>query len=105
MAYRVSLAHRAQIDISIAESWLSQLGLTVLKRWGARLAKALQILEADAHRFPLAEEDVDLSYALRESTFGRKPHIYRILFTVTESDVFIYRIRHAARDQITETDL
>ena len=48
---------------------------------------------------------MNLSMNLRCLLSGRRPHVYRILFTIDASDVNIHRILHAARDHIDSDDL
>lgn len=105
MAYHVSMTKKAKIDVSVAESWVLQISQAALVRWRARFLNALQILETDALRFPPAEEAVEIGKDIRESTFGRWPHLYRILFTIKDQHVLIVRVRHAARDSISDSDL
>jgi hypothetical protein len=66
---------------------------------------AVAELERDAGRFPEADESVDLDFELKERLFGRWAHIYRMLFTIDGESVTVLRIRHAARDSISDTDL
>jgi hypothetical protein len=60
---------------------------------------------SNPHPHRRAHEADDLGIDLREALFGRKPNIYRLLFTIHGSEVRIQYVRHAARDWLTEADL
>lgn len=105
MVFNVTLAKKAQIDVSKAEKWLGQISLATVERWRARFLKAIRLLEDDASRYPLAEDFRDAGFDLREATFGRWPHVYRILFAIHGKSVLILRVRHAARDQVSDDKL
>jgi hypothetical protein len=57
MVFNVTLEKKAQIDVSKAEKWLSQISLPTVERWRARFLKAIRLLEEDASRYPLKHFD------------------------------------------------
>jgi plasmid stabilization system protein ParE len=103
--FHVEFERKAERDIATAERFLLQVGTASLARWRTRLVRVVQNLERDPHRFPEAAEAADLGVDLRESLFGRRRHVYRVLFTVVGTRVIVHRIRHAAQDWITADDL
>ena len=68
-------------------------------RWLTRIRTAVLALAEDADRHPEADEATDLGLDLRCKLFDRRPHVYRILFTVDGDAVNVLRVRHAAEDQ------
>jgi hypothetical protein len=62
-------------------------------------------LEADPNRFSQAAEAADLGIDLREMLHGRRPHVFRILYTIDGKIVNVHRIRHAAQDRLTAGDV
>lgn len=96
---------RAERDVQIAESNLIRISVIALTRWHSKLNRMIEALELDADRYPEAIEAVELGFDLRESNFGRWPHIYRVWFTIHQDAIHIHRIRHSSRDLITEADL
>ena len=49
------------------------------------------------HRCPLAPEDDEFSFEVRQLLYGSKQHRYRILFTIHADLVVIIHIRHGRR--------
>ena len=74
-------------------------------RWLTRIRTAVLALAEDADRHPEADEATDLGLDLRCKLFDRRPHVYRILFTIDGKSVNVLRVRHAAEDQIRGDDL
>jgi len=61
--------------------------------WYQRLIATIESLQASPRRCALAPENDRVSVEVRHLLFGRKPHIYRVLFTIVGDTVFILRIR------------
>ena len=55
--------------------------------------------------WPLADEAADLGIELRQTLFGKRRHVYRILYTFDGDTVHIHRVRHAAQDRLSADDL
>jgi plasmid stabilization system protein ParE len=66
--------------------------------WFLALEEAIASLANFPQRCPLAPENAEFPFEVRQLLYGRKPHVYRILFTLVESDtVYILHIRHGRR--------
>ncbi|QDU19260.1 type II toxin-antitoxin system RelE/ParE family toxin [Urbifossiella limnaea] len=70
-------------------------------RWNDGIVAALAGLATNPDRCPEADEASDLGLALRQLLHGRRPHVFRILFTIDGNTVNIHHIRHAAQDRLT----
>ena len=107
MAFTVVLRRRAQADIIRHREWLEAThGLRRADRWRVGLlTKIIPALETDPHRYPQAHEAADLGVDLREMLHGRRPHVYRVLFTIDEQTVNIQYIRHASQDLLATGDI
>lgn len=70
-------------------------------RWRRRI----EAVASDADQGSEADEAVDLSLDLRCRSVGRRPHVYRVLFTTNEDTVFTHRVVRAARDRLTTDDI
>jgi len=53
-------------------------------------------------RCPLAPENASVPFEMRQLLYGRKPHFYRILFTIEDEVVYVLRIRHGRRHHLDE---
>jgi plasmid stabilization system protein ParE len=73
-------------------------------RWLAGIYRSILSLEENPLRCALAEDATGDELELRVLHYGRKPNVYRILFSIHESVVSIHRVRHAAQDWLTEED-
>lgn len=108
MNFTVLAYRRADNDIRAAVRWMAEnLSPRVARSWHAGLLDALDSLETDPNRCPLADEAADLGIELRELLYRRRrtQTVYRILFTITGDTVNIIRVRHAAQDRLTDTDV
>jgi plasmid stabilization system protein ParE len=94
MAYRVKQTAQADRDLDLILEWLldQQAGDTGL-RWFHRLQETLQSLSDSPQRCSLAPENAEFPFEVRQLLFGRKPHFYRILFTIEVDTVVILHIR------------
>jgi hypothetical protein len=54
---------------------------------------------------PAAGEATELGIDLRALMSGRRPHVFRILFTFDAATVTVHRVRHAAQDRLTDDDI
>jgi plasmid stabilization system protein ParE len=66
------------------------------------LDDAIASLATFPERCPLAPEAVGLHFEVRQFLYGRKPHVYRILFTIEGDTVNILHIRHGRRTLLSE---
>jgi plasmid stabilization system protein ParE len=106
VAFRVIFLRRAQNDIEEAVRHRAERSVTQAENWRNALVTAvIDRLEEDPHRFPLAEEALEVGGDLCELPFGRGRNLYRVLFTVAGETVFVHRIRHAAQDWLSAGDL
>lgn len=74
-------------------------------RWQKQIEAMIRTLELDAEQWPLADEAIELQKDLRFRIFGRRRHVYRILFTIHRDTVIVHRVRHAVQDALTADDL
>jgi plasmid stabilization system protein ParE len=98
MAFRVELSERAQADIAAIYDWLrSQQAGEAGERWFVALREAISSLSNLPARCPVAPESRDAPVEIRQLLYGRKPHVYRMLFTVEGDIVQVLHIRHGRR--------
>lgn len=51
--------------------------------------------------WPLTDEAADLAIELRQVLFGKRRHVYRILYTFDGTTIHVHRVRHAAQDRLS----
>ena len=106
MAFVVIIGRRAQADIANTVAGTGWPSPAAANRWRMNLLSAvIPKLEADPKRYPQSDDAARLGFDLREMLYGRRRHIYRVLFTIDGNTVNVLRVRHAAQDRLTEDDL
>lgn len=106
MARRVQIFPRAVADLNgIATNIRLRVSVASAQRWSKLLRAAIDDLATSAESHPEANEAAALGRDLRMRLAGKRPHVYRILFTYTADDVFVHRVRHASQDFLAEADL
>lgn len=98
MAFRVEQTPEADRDLDLILEWLiaEKTGETGL-RWFLKLREAMLSLSEFPERCALAPENASTAFELRQLLFGKKPHVYRILFTIEKDVVYVLHIRHSRR--------
>jgi plasmid stabilization system protein ParE len=98
MAFRVEISLEAQIEADGILEWLlsQHAGETGL-RWFQGLVNAVESLANFPERCSLAPENSEFSFEVRHLLYGRKPHVYRVVFTIQEEVVYVIHIWHGRR--------
>jgi len=101
MTFHVELTAQAEQDADGILEWLrSQHAGGAGTRWFTALEDAIASLAEFPKRCPLAPESRTFPFEVRHLLYGHKPHIYRILFTISDATVYVLHIRHARRQPI-----
>jgi plasmid stabilization system protein ParE len=69
-------------------------------RWFVALQDAIASLAESPQRCPLAPENAAFPFEVRHLLYGRRPNVYRILFTIEDQTVYILHIRHGRRQPL-----
>jgi plasmid stabilization system protein ParE len=98
MTFRVETTAAAEREAQAILEWLleQQAGETGL-RWFRNLEQAIQSLSHFPERCSLAPENDRFPFEVRQLLYGRRPHVYRILFTIEQDAVYVLHIRHGRR--------
>jgi len=107
MAYLVELAARAARDLEILYLEKNAAESQTAASWYNGLEDAVLTLAKRPLRCPLAHEGRKMKRELRHLLYGKKPHIYRIIYEVDEQQkmVSVLHIRHGARRKLKPSDL
>src|SRR3972149_8430536 len=82
MAYRVDLARNAEAGLDELYLWVVDRAPQQGAAWFNGLERALLSLDQPPERCPVAPESIDPDNPVRVLGYGRRPHVYRIFFTV-----------------------
>jgi len=95
MAYLVRITARAERDLALLYEDINAAGSVAAQRWYEGLKQAILSLARRPNRSPVTPENKKLRHLL----YGRKPHVYRIIYRVSErpKQVDVLHIRHGAR--------
>jgi len=103
MAFRVEPTTRAKQDLDAILEWLlAQEAGDAGLRWFQLMREAILSLSEFPQRSPLAPENAEFAFEVRQLVYGHKPHQYRILFTVEQDAVIVLHIRHGRRRRLGE---
>lgn len=105
MKYRVVTQRLALEDLDDAYQWAAKNAPETAARWLRRFQDALQTLDQNPLRCPLAREDSKTEIELREFLFGKKPYVFRVIFTIDGETVRILRVRRAQRQFLTKNQI
>jgi plasmid stabilization system protein ParE len=103
MAFRVKTTATAKRELDeILGRLLSQEAGETGLRWFQGLRQAVAMLADFPQRCALAPENAVFPFEVRHLLYGRKPHVYRIIFTVEGHTVSVLHIRHGRRQPIAK---
>ena len=97
MAYRVEIARNAEAELEELYLWVVERGRRSKVRpgstvWSGPSFRSTNIRSA----VPVAPESIDPDHPVRVLSYGRKPHGYRVFFTV-DDDTSVVRVVHVRR--------
>jgi plasmid stabilization system protein ParE len=103
MTFRVETTAAVEHDADAILDWLLSEGAGETgMRWFAALQDAIASLAEFPERCPLAPENAVFPFEVRHLLHGRKPHVYRILFTIKDETVYVLHIRHGRRQPLRQ---
>jgi plasmid stabilization system protein ParE len=106
MAFNVEITRRALREIDQALAWLAGRSPAAAARWHSQLLDAIDTLEANPSRCPLAPEaEWYAGGELRQLLYGKRLGIYRVLFELRGATVYVLCVRHSAQDLLCPGDL
>jgi toxin ParE1/3/4 len=102
MSYSVRITVRAGRDLALLFEEIHADRSAAALKWYLGLKKAILSLERSPNRCPQTPETPRLRHLL----YGRRPHVYRVIFRVIEAErmIEILHIRHGARHAFRGSD-
>lgn len=96
MAYRVDIASSAAADLEELYLWVVDRAPQQGAAWFNGLERAVLSLDQHPERCPVAAENIDPDQPVRVLSYGRKPHVYSVFFTV-DHNAQVVRVVHVRR--------
>ena len=98
--------HRlAREDLDAAYSRMARHAPHTAAKWVIRFTSALFKLEYQPHRCGVARENRRSSIDLREFHFGKKPNVFRVIFTNDGDRVRVFRILRPQRRPLSRKEI
>jgi toxin ParE1/3/4 len=103
MAYLVKLMPRAKRDLRLLFGHIHAGESGAAFRWYQGLEEQILSLDETPNRCPTTPE----IRSLRHLLYGRKPHVYRVIYRVLEEkkQVDVLHVRHGARRGVRSRDI
>jgi toxin ParE1/3/4 len=103
VAYLVNFTKRPERDFASLYEEIDAGNSAAALKWYKGLKQAILRLEKLPYRCPVTRKKEQIRHLL----YGKKPHIYRVLYRVLETrqQVDVLHIRHGARQKFTAHDL
>jgi plasmid stabilization system protein ParE len=107
MAYRVEIAKNTEAELEKLYLWVTARAPRQGTTWFNSLERAALSLSDHPNRCPIAPESHDTHSPVRVLHHGRKPHVYRVFFTIDDEArvVHVVHVRRGARQAATAADL
>jgi toxin ParE1/3/4 len=107
MAYRVEIARNVEAELEDLYLWVVARAPQQGSKWFNGLERAVLSLDHHPKRCPVAPESIDPDRPVRVLSYGRKPHVYRIFFTVDDyaNVVRVVHVRRGAKRRAMPEEL
>ena len=90
--HKVIIHQHAMADLEKYYRYVWQHGGDQASAWYERFVDQLKSLDRTPERCPIARESKRVFFEVRELHFGRRPNVFRVLFTIDGDAVRILRI-------------
>lgn len=102
MSFEVIITPSAKADIFEINAWLLENYSNLAEKWLFGLSQAVMSLSKFPERCPISSESEAFDFIVRQLLYGRKPNVYRILFSVRDEKVYILRIRSTRQQSLLD---
>jgi plasmid stabilization system protein ParE len=104
--FQIVILSDARRDVDTIFDWIEERSPAGAERWYEAFQAAWKTLRTDPHRHPIASEARNVGNEFREFYFRTKHgKRYRLLFTIDDSQVVIYRVRGPGEPPVRKGDL
>lgn len=105
MNYRVHFTDSAAFDADAAYAWIAERNPEAAVEWFNGLFDVIDSLEMLPTRCAVAPEKSKETKEIRQLLYGRRPHVYRILFAISGKDVYVLNVRHGRRRVMAASEI
>ena len=106
MPFEVLITDRAQRDLEDARTYIAKYAPETAERWCRGFLESLLILEKSPESWPLAPEDSEFPFQLRQYIYRtRSRQANRALFTIVGNQIRVLAIRRPGEPLVVPEDL
>ncbi len=105
MTFQVEITPIAETQIEKSYRWYRERNSEFADRWFRGLMNAIATLQEKPLRCSLAIESEIFTEEVRQLLYGKSKNIYRVLFTVRNTTVYVLYVRHSTQAPLTVDDL
>ena len=107
MPYLIEFSDRAVRDLEFLYIEKNAAESDAAVRWYNNLEKAINTLKLRPGRCSVIPESASAKVTLRHMLYGKKPHVYRVIYEVHETRrlVLVLTIRHGSRRKLKRSDV
>ncbi len=105
MTFQVELTPIAEAQIDRTYQWYRERNPDFADLWFRSLMNTIATLQEKPHRCGLAIEHDIFPEEVRQLLHGKSKNIYRVLFIIRESNVYILFIRHSSQSPLNIEDI
>ncbi|BDI16790.1 hypothetical protein ANSO36C_25920 [Nostoc cf. commune SO-36] len=105
MAFQVEITPIAEAQIEQAYRWYREQNPEFADRWFRGLMNAIATLQEKPQRCTLAVEHEIFPEEVRQLLYGKVKNVYRVLFAIRDTTVYVLYVRHTAQAPLTINDL
>ena len=102
MKFQVIITPSAKADIFEINTWLLENYRDFAESWLWGISLAVSSLSKFPERCPTSPESKAFDIVVRQLLYGKKPHIYRILFSIQAEKVYILRVRSTKQQSLLD---
>jgi plasmid stabilization system protein ParE len=105
MTFQVELTPIAEAQIERTYRWYRERNPDFADRWFRSLMNTIATLQEKPHRCGLAIEREIFPEEVRQLLHGKSKNVYRILFVIRDSNVYVLYVRHSSQSPLTTEDI
>lgn len=102
MTFEVIITPSAKADIFETNTWLLENYPDLAEKWLWQISKCVTSLSTMPERCPVSDESSAFDEEVRHLLCGDKRNVYRILFSIRETKVYVLRIRATRQKRLID---
>lgn len=102
MQFQVIITPSAKADIFEINTWFLENYPDLAEGWLWGISQSVTSLSKFPERCPVSAESEAFDVVVHQLIYGKKPHTYRILYSVQDNKVYILRVRSTKQQYLSD---